>query len=397
MRVHTVARRLVVVAAPLLVTGTALMPAPGAVARTVPPRESAQSFAPRGVFNDVAAISARSAWAVGRTGLCHPATLIARWSGAAWKVVSAPASARAGWLNDVAVTSARNAWAVGWSGGFSTPERPLILRWNGRAWTRFTGLTGSSALAGIAATSARNAWAVGFTSGDQALILHWNGTRWKRMASPRPVSALLFGVGATSARNAWAVGATSGGKTLILHWNGTRWARVASPSLGGFNYLQRVAATSARNAWAVGYTSDGKALILHWNGARWTRVPSPIPGAQLAEVTATSAHSAWAVGATGSLNGTFVCGGDSPAAYTTGRYVAAEPGSVVAANPKIVILHWNGSQWRRETSPSPAGSAVLLGVAATSARNAWAVGATGGLFEPGARALVLRWNGHAWQ
>jgi hypothetical protein len=395
MRMRTVARRLVFVAAPLLVGGTsALMPAAGAAARNVR-AESARSFAPHGVLNDVAAISARSAWAVGRTGLCRPATLIARWNGAAWKVASAPASARAGWLNDVAVASARDAWAVGWSGGFNTPQRPLILHWNGIAWTRTTGLTGSSVLAGIAATSARNAWAVGFTSSDQALILHWNGSTWVRMTSHKPVDALLFGVGATSARNAWAVGATSAGKTLILHWNGATWTRVPSPSLAGFNDLQRVAATSARNAWAVGYTADGKALILHWNGARWTRMPSPVPGAQLAEVTATSAHSAWAVGATSGLNGTFACGGDSPAAYTTGRLVGTEPGSV-AADPKTVILHWNGSRWRQETSPSPADS-VLLGVVATSARDAWAVGATGGLFAPGARALVLRWNGHAWQ
>jgi hypothetical protein len=43
-------------------------------------------------------------------------------------------------------------------------------------------------------------------------------------------------------------------------------------------------------------------------------------------------------------------------------------------------------------SPNPApGGDVLNSVTATSARDAWAVGANG------AGALVLHWNGRAWQ
>jgi hypothetical protein len=45
-------------------------------------------------------------------------------------------------------------------------------------------------------------------------------------------------------------------------------------------------------------------------------------------------------------------------------------------------------------SAAPAGSA-FYGVAATSARNAWAVGATGSGDGP-TKTLVLRWNGAAW-
>jgi hypothetical protein len=52
---------------------------------------------------------------------------------------------------------------------------------------------------------------------------------------------------------------------------------------------------------------------------------------------------------------------------------------------------------RGQPSPAQAGRAALLGIAATSARNAWAVGATGYLFGTTARALVVRWNGHFWQ
>jgi hypothetical protein len=181
-----------------------------------------------------------------------------------------------------------------------------------------------------------------------------------------------------------------------LHWNGTSWTRVPSPTVAGDTFLEGVAATSPRNAWAVGETIGGKAVILHWNGTSWTEVPSPVPGAQLAEVAATSAGSAWAVGATSGLTGAVACAGNSSPAGIAGRLFTSEP-RLSAAGSRTVILHWNGSRWQRESSPNPASKNALLGVAATSARNAWAVGATGNVFGTTAKALILRWNGHTWQ
>ena len=81
-------------------------------------------------------------------------------------------------------------------------------------------------------------------------------------------------------------------------------------------------------------------------------------------LTAVAASSAWAVGST-----------------STG-------GSV-----KTLILQWNGTVWKQVPSPTPAGGAVLSGVAAVSAGSAWAVGNTGGASS---KTLILRWNGTAW-
>jgi hypothetical protein len=45
-----------------------------------------------------------------------------------------------------------------------------------------------------------------------------------------------------------------------------------------------------------------------------------------------------------------------------------------------LILHWNGRTWRKVAAANPsAGSDDLDAVAALSARNAWAVGARGGV------------------
>ena len=93
--------------------------------------------------------------------------------------------------------------------------------------------------------------------------------------------------------------------------------------------LSSVAATSASNAWAVGDdpTSTGQqTLILHWNGTKWKRVPSPNPSSAinfLAAVGAASAGSAWAVG-----------------------FVKTETGAV-----QTLILHWNGTTWKRVGEP----------------------------------------------
>src|SRR5215472_12031256 len=55
-----------------------------------------------------------------------------------------------------------------------------------------------------------------------------------------------------------------------------------------------------------------------------------------------------------------------------------------------LILHWNGTAWKRVPCPAPA-YGLLSQVAATSARNAWAVGQIKFL-----KTLILHWNGRAW-
>lgn len=391
MRARSAVRRALVACPLAAAVAIACVPALPAAAGTSPAKTPA---AARGVLNQVAALSARDAWAVGRIGVSGSATLIARWNGSAWKVVPSPAGARQGWLDSVAVTSARNAWAAGFSGDPSSAggSRPMILRWNGSAWARMKTPdgVGSASLIGVAATSVKNAWAVGFTEGGFTLIVHWDGTAWRRVPSPSPGrGALLAGVTATSARTAWAVGTTGGRKILILRWNGTAWTRAPAPDLPAGSTLERVTATSASNAWAVGYTASITPLILRWNGSRWKRVPSPKITGQLYGITATPGGGTWAAGLTG-RQGTAA----APALRAGAPGMDAGP---VTGKPEPLILRWNGRTWKRAPSPAPFGGAALIGATSTSATSAWAVGGTGDLFGSGARALVLHWNGHAWK
>ncbi|MDR2986046.1 MAG: hypothetical protein LBV34_14515 [Nocardiopsaceae bacterium] len=377
----------------LIVATAAAVPAAQADAVTARPTPAAV-LSGTGVLNDVVAISATNAWAVGHFGdLSHPKTLIEHWNGRAWRRISVTPAA--GWLNGVAATSARDVWVVGFS-----HSRALILHFNGAVWRRVASPSPGTALtllSDVTVISPDNVWAAGITGGTKTLIEHWNGTRWRRVPSPSPLTlSLLSGISAASANDVWAVGGNFNNKMLILHWNGTRWRHVASPKLGSGGTLESVTAFSAKNAWAVGETGRGT-LILHWNGTAWRRVRSPAiaAGAGLIGISGTSARNLWAVGATGSLlAGSAGQPGLAPSATRAGLPARA---SRRAPASEPLILHWNGTAWRRVSVPKPANGGMLIGVDGRSSRKTWAVGDTKTFANIKARPLALRWNGTAWK
>ena len=314
---------------------------------------------------DIAARSPSSAWAVGSAvpTPAHSRALVAHWNGAVWRTVRSRALPPESALGAVALFPG-GAWAVGEKGmaEYGRVFHPLIVRVTGTTVRQVPVpvRSSSSALGGVAATSAADAWAVGATF-TIPLILHWNGTAWTRARLPATVGRGFFtGVAATSAANAWAVMTPSTrGRARIVHWNGRRWGDVVSPAIGMSYDLRGVAATSAENAWAVG-TTGTRAVILHWNGRRWTCALSPkinnFP--HLNAVSASSADNAWAVGG-----------------YDTA----------------ILALHWNGHEWKQVMTPEPGQVNLLEGVAVIpQSGHAWAVGGTDH------RTLMLYWNGTAW-
>jgi hypothetical protein len=120
----------------------------------------------------------------------------------------APALGDTASLVGVSATSARDVWAVG-DVGVSLAAR-LALTWR------------ASRVAGIAAARVSAAAAT-------PLILHWNGKAWTRASVPMPAGGgELIGVRAASGRSAWAVGCTrtftaARAMPLVLRWNGAAW------------------------------------------------------------------------------------------------------------------------------------------------------------------------------
>jgi len=103
-------------AGPMLIAA-AVAAVPAAHAKAMSTRATpAAVLTGTGVLDDVVAITAANAWAVGRR-------------------ISIPLPANGGMLIGVYAASGRNAWAVGSTKTFANIKaRPLVLHWNGTAW-----------------------------------------------------------------------------------------------------------------------------------------------------------------------------------------------------------------------------------------------------------------------
>ncbi len=261
-------------------------------------------------LNDVSAISATDAWAVGGAfdeGREELSTLILHWDGASWSVVPSPNVGSLGnHLEGVAAVSADDVWAVGTRfkliDGIFVPV-PLVLHWDGSVWSVVPapgrGTPRNGVLGGVLAVGPHEVWSAGSYAlnplfsvdfGRETLIEHWDGRSWSVVPSANVPSALassLGGLAAVGHRDVWAVGASmgqdTGQATLVEHWDGRSWSIVESPNMMDpevevhENSLRDVVALSRSSAWAVG-EGEGKTLIAHWNGTGWSLVRSPAPG-----------------------------------------------------------------------------------------------------------------------
>jgi len=247
-------------------------------------------------------------------------------------------------------------------------------------------LIGSVVVCAVGAGSSSSAYP---TSGP--LIEFWDGTSWTQQLGPNPNGTGRFSaVSALSATDAWAIGAYSTGdveNALATHWDGSSWQLVAMPTPADKFDFSDMAAISATDVWAVGWHGRRQfksehPLIEHWNGSAWTIVPHPSPGENslLNGVAAVSPRNVWAVGAYSA----------APHRY----------------NDRTLILHWNGTSWKRIPSPHPGTSAFpgsqLSGVAVVSAKSIWAVGSYSRRAQSSnsgwwTLTLVLHWNGKKWR
>jgi hypothetical protein len=361
-----------------------------------------------GQLESVSGLSPGRAWAAGSyctTSSCAVQdTLILHWNGAAWSKVASPSPGVTNLIFGVTAISAADAWAAGnyCTTDTCTLQPGLMLHWNGAAWSRVTIPQPGpvTVLSGVTATSATSVWAAGYyctassCTLQHPLILHWNGTAWSKVTIPVPGAVSnLNGVATESATSVWAAGfycarsACGAERTLILHWNGTAWAKVPSPNVSSAfaSIVQGVAATAPSQAWAAGYSCASGAsgacqpLMLRWNGTAWSKAAIPSPRSartMLGGVIATSSADAWAVG----------------------EYCTTPVCTGIGAADDTLILHWNGTTWSKAASPTPGpGFNNLNAVSADSPADAWAVGSYCTTSSCTAQdPLILHWNGRAW-
>jgi len=332
-------------------------------------------------LNGVSCSASRSCTAVGNlvTSGGRQLPFAERWNGTRWRLepMPAPAGSRQAIPIAVACRSASSCAAVGFSVNRSGAQLSLAERWNGTRWR----IQGTPRLAGaaftflddVSCTIPSACTAVGQTS-KGTLAERWNGTRWRVQSTPNPAQGGggLLGVACTSRSSCTAAGLSNAG-TLAERWNGTRWRIQSTPNPAGsqFIFLNGVGCSSPSACTAVGAyikkSGDFRPVAERWNGIRWTiqRTPSP-GGAQGDFLAAVSCPARLACTALGFSHG--------------------------SGTPLAMAQRWNGSSWRVQRTPSPAGAAEsqLSGVACTSPSACIGVG-TGAN-----KALAERWNGTRW-
>jgi hypothetical protein len=104
-------------------------------------------FSFQGQLASVAAFSVSDAWAVGSSGASPDVgTLMLHWDGRTWSRITSPAvlDGVPGMVEDVTAVSATDAWAVGFTGptrsDSARADKPLILHWDGARWSVVVGL-----------------------------------------------------------------------------------------------------------------------------------------------------------------------------------------------------------------------------------------------------------------
>jgi len=152
------------------------------------------------------------------------------------------------------------------------------------------------------------------------------------------------------------------------------WVVVPSPSPSSTrNILRGVGSISSNDVWAVGVSGEQPSFTLteHWNGVNWTVISSPNHGVQYNELYA-------------------VQGLSSNNVYAVGYYS-------VIGTPQMYVLHWDGTSWTEQTTPTVTGGSGLESIVIFGPDDIYAGGFKSvGVPGPSIGTLVLHWNGSSW-
>lgn len=309
--------------------------------------------------------------------------------GCEWEIVPSVSPAFDA-LYGVTALSRNDVWAVGTSQRHSSPVQPLIEHWDGANWSAVDSptLPGPAGLFEVDAVSPKDVWAIGqFNPNSQlgTLIEHWDGYEWTIVPSPHPGSinglpqAEVIDVDALSPNNVWAVGVSIGPtrtESFVMNWDGAVWSLVPTPRLERSSGFSSILALAPTDVWAAGFVTDPiygnrESLVEHWDGINWTVVPTPtLPQefSAIGRLSAVSPRDIWA----------------------SGLYRTPEGGY------QPYFEHWDGNTWTIVPAPSK-GFFAQLSPVAVGPNNVWAVGSSAAYsnYQSGS-TLIEHWDGTSW-
>lgn len=320
------------------------------------------------------------------TGLKHPRLLVVLALVTVTSVIpSAPAEGRSGALEhgglfSIVALAPDDVWAFGATGGPSLRSAiPLILHWDGTAWTSVPPPVAAGAIQAASASGADDVWILGEAERAgrcHSFIREFDGTRWQRI--PGRHRCGWEDVLALAPDDTWLA---DGQK--LAHWDGSSWDETWTVPCRTrecrHGWLVDLDAASATDAWGVGWPAISAHLGLHG----WHRVGIEVPRkpprwhsqiANLSGVETVGAHEDWAVGEVDRLGSEYWIESD--------RFLAER---------------WNGDEWRIVRTPDVQGPVERLNAVAAAGGVTWAVGNSYGSTGWANAGVVMRRQRDGWQ
>jgi hypothetical protein len=189
---------------------------------------------------------------------------IYHYDGSTWSPVDAPDVALLVWVYGFAPD---DVWAVGQDGA--------VVHWDGASWTVFDAGT-TRDLWGVWGGASNDIWIVGGeVTGAWPLILHYDGTAFTEVALA-PEQNLHGGV---ALFKVWGIGSRTfavGDLGLIVSWDGTQWVEQFGGALANDDFVS-LWGTSEDHIVAVGGRGNGR--LATFDGSAWTtQMPSGLTG-----------------------------------------------------------------------------------------------------------------------
>ena len=169
----------------------------------------------------ITAIATNDIWAVGTVA---GAPLALHWNGSTWSVVKINVGSGLSTEKFTAVSgkAGNEVWAVGDGKGIFTSQTFATIRhWDGAHWSEkvchaasasnppdpYEGGGPDAYFTGVSAAAVNDVWAVG-VHGSGPMILHWDGDAWTAVTHPRafPNAGVLRAVATANGGSAWSVG-----------------------------------------------------------------------------------------------------------------------------------------------------------------------------------------------